>query len=334
MTVAFSTGHGVPNWEQRHRESPVPGRWPYGLDQLSLHFADVRSAEVPPLRRGQRALAHLVGMRGRSGKGIALAWDELTGVQLLAGLPAARRYCGVIWATDQVTASAPVRHLELQRRALRTMDGVWVLSRPQVEAVRAWLGPGGPPVHFLPFGIDEGYYRSAPFAGSPVVASVGGDRDRDPATLLAALEVVTSRRPDVECVVQSRSDLPAPLGVTKVARLSHDEVRRLFARSQVVALATRPNLHASGMTVSLEAMSVGRPVVACSTPGMDDYVLHGRTGHLVPPGDGESMARSILQLLDDPAEAAAMGQRGRAHIEARHTTRAMCAALASIVSET
>jgi glycosyltransferase involved in cell wall biosynthesis len=108
-------------------------------------------------------------------------------------------------------------------------------------------------------------------------------------------------------------------------------VRQLFARAQVVVLATRPNVHASGMTVALEAMSCGRPVVACATPGMDEYVVPGRTGHLVPTSDAVAMATQVLALLDDADAAATLGRQGREHVTAHHTTRTMCAALLDVV---
>jgi hypothetical protein len=330
LTVVFPAGRGVPNWARRNAESPVPGNWPYGLDKLAELGAGVGTAEVAepgPLARLRRRVV----ARPRQGEGIALAWDEVTGVRMLSGFPAARRFCGVIWATDQLEDGGP--QLAIQRRALRAMDGVWALSRPQVELVRDWLGAAGPPVHFLPFGVDPDFYRESAFPDQPLVASVGGDRDRDPATLFAALEQVIAARPDVSCVVQSKTELPAPAGVSKVARLPHDEVRALFARAQVVALATRPNVHVSGMTVALEAMSAARPVVATETPGMADYVVPGVTGQLTPPGDADAMATRILELLDQPSTAAELGRGGRKHVETAHTTRTMCAALLDIVRE-
>ncbi len=62
--------------------------------------------------------------------------------------------------------------------------------------------------------------------------SVGGDRDRDTATLYAALEHVHGARPDVELVVQTASELDPPAGVTTVAHLPHVALRELYANGQ------------------------------------------------------------------------------------------------------
>jgi glycosyltransferase involved in cell wall biosynthesis len=202
-----------------------------------------------------------------------------------------------------------------------------------VPVLRDWLGADGPPVEFLKFGIDETFYRLVPdVPDRPKVVSIGGDRDRDPATLFAALDLVLRARPEVECVVQSTSPLAPPPGVTKIDFIPHAQARDLYASASLVAVATRPNLHASGMTVGLEAMAVGRPVVACATPGMDDYVDDGRTGLLVPPQDPQRMAAAIIDLLEDRERAAGMGRAARQWVEADLTTTAMCRRLLGLLA--
>ncbi|WP_116449785.1 glycosyltransferase family 4 protein [Blastococcus litoris] len=335
VAVAFPAGRGVARWRERNAESPVPNAWPYGLDRLAADGRQVTDVELPPPTRVQRLLAR-AGVRGArrspARADVALCWDEGTVERLVLGAPGRRLFSGVIWATDRLATEGPAA-LRAQRDLLRGLDGVWCLSRPQVDAVRAWLGPGGPPVSFLQFGVDERFYRFAPeYPERPKVVSLGGDRDRDPATLFAALDLVLRERPDVECVVGTTSTLPAPRGVRTVEFVPHAQAVDLYASASVVALATRPNLHASGMTVGLEAMSVGRPVVACSTPGMDDYFPDGGTGFLVPPQDPAAMAARILELLADRDRAAAMGRRGREHVERGHTTASMCRRLAEIVA--
>jgi len=334
LLVAFPEGRGVARWHERHRESPVPGEWPYGLERLRSGEWEVEARDLPAPTRWQRGLMRLglPAARRSTAAEVALSWDEVTATHLLAGAPAARLFSGVIWATDQLVGGGSGPALTRQRRVLRSLDGLWCLSRPQVDVVRDWIGTDGPPVHFLPFGIDERFYSpSAPPPEVPRVVSVGGDRDRDPETLFAALEMVRGSRPDVECIVQSRSTLPPPAGVQKIDFIPHARARDLYASASVVAVATRPNLHASGMTVALEGMSVGRPVVACATPGMDDYVRDGVTGFLVPPREPEEMARAVLALVEDRERAAAMGQAARRHVEDGFTTATMCRHLADLL---
>ena len=63
-------------------------------------------------------------------------------------------------------------------------------------------------------------------------------------------------------------------------------------------------------TVLLEAMAVGRPVVAAASGGIVDLVDDGVTGLLVPPGDPAALATALSTILDDPRRASAMGRAG------------------------
>ncbi|HEY5820872.1 MAG TPA: glycosyltransferase family 4 protein [Propionibacteriaceae bacterium] len=336
VVVAYREAVGLATWRRRHAESPVPSVWPYGLDKLGEFAHPVVTQDVPPLTGVRARLAGLTGVRrpkiGADAAEAAVAWEEMTAVDMLTTIPARRYYAGVIWATDAIAAGEETPRLTLVAKTLRQLDGLWVLSRPQAEAVRDWLGPNCPPVHFLRFGVDPDFYFSRPYPSVPHVVSVGGDRDRDPKTLYAALEIVHAARPDAKITVQSKADLPAPAGVEKFERLPHVEVSELLGTASVVALATRANLHASGMTVGLEAQSVGRPVVVCDTPGMRDYFVDDVTGALVPVADPERMAAEIIALLDDPARAEQLGRAGREHVLAHHTTTTMGAELAEIAA--
>jgi glycosyltransferase involved in cell wall biosynthesis len=56
----------------------------------------------------------------------------------------------------------------------------------------------------------------------------------------------------------------------------------------------------------LEAMSRGLCVVASAVGGMHDVITSGVDGMLVPPGDANAVADSVLAIIRDPAHAAAM----------------------------
>jgi glycosyltransferase involved in cell wall biosynthesis len=51
------------------------------------------------------------------------------------------------------------------------------------------------------------------------------------------------------------------------------------------------------------------------------------TGTLVPQGDEQELTSAVLRWLDDPAEAAAAGARGRAVVEVSRTTATLCTSL-------
>lgn len=325
LVWGFPAEQSVTRWERRHSAGEVPSVWPYGLDGLCEH-APVAVLDLPAPGRVARLRSRAgVGPRPRAQS--AFTWDENAAFRMQVTTPFERFSSGVIWLTDMVERGAETgRLVEVLRRA----QTLWVLSEAQVEPLAALFGRGGPEVVAVPFGVDADFFAPQPYPHGPRIVSIGNDRDRDPQTLFRALARVHERRPDAELIVQT-SATDAPDGVTVVQRMSHADLRDLYATASVVATATRPNLHVSGMTVTLEALATGRPVVNTDTPGMSQYVADGRTGHLVPLGDDAAMAERLIELLDDPARAAAMGEAGRREVEARFTTREMCAHLARIV---
>ena len=68
--------------------------------------------------------------------------------------------------------------------------------------------------------------------------------------------------------------------------------------------------------VVLEAAAAGLPVIALGVAALPEMVRHGATGFLVTPGDQRGLAAAITTMLDDPQRARAIGEAGRAHVEA------------------
>lgn len=333
VEVVFRRERDAAGWAARHAAGEVPGRWPYGLDLLAATRAEVRAGAVTEPSRGRVALAALRRSRRAADhrRDIGVAWDENVARRMLVSAPHAEMYSGVIWLTDALTDRPEDRRARALLAALLRMDGLFVNSRAQVEPLRAAVGPGGPEVSFFRFGIDADFFRASPYPQRPLVVSVGGDRDRDPTTLFAALERVLARRPDVRVVVQSSSTAEPPAGVVKVAHLTHLELRELYESASVVAIATRANLHLSGLTVSLESMASARPVVLTATPGIADYVTDGENALLTPVGDPVALADRVLSLLDSPPAAQALAQRARAGIEEGLTSAHMVTAMARML---
>ncbi len=70
-----------------------------------------------------------------------------------------------------------------------------------------------------------------------------------------------------------------------------------------------------GLSLSaLEAMALGKPVVACRVGGTPEVVVDGETGLLVAPGRPRELARALEQLLSNPDQAAAMGAAGQRRV--------------------
>jgi glycosyltransferase involved in cell wall biosynthesis len=86
-----------------------------------------------------------------------------------------------------------------------------------------------------------------------------------------------------------------------------DDLADLYAAADVVVLPSR--WEARSLTAQ-EALRAGRPLVATAVGGLPGLLGDGAL--LVPPGDPVALARAVRGLLDDPAAARALAERGRA----------------------
>ncbi len=84
------------------------------------------------------------------------------------------------------------------------------------------------------------------------------------------------------------------------------------ATSTVLVL---PSLSEGLGRVLIEAMASGTPVIGTQVGGIPDIIQEGVTGFLVPPADEYALAEKMVYLLENPEEALAMGQRGRAFVQ-------------------
>ena len=87
--------------------------------------------------------------------------------------------------------------------------------------------------------------------------------------------------------------------------------------ARVVALPVLDNAYSGATTTLLQALALGKSVVVTRTRAIaEGYGLRdGETCRLVPPGDPQALERAVVDLLADPEGAAALGRRGRAHVE-------------------
>lgn len=87
--------------------------------------------------------------------------------------------------------------------------------------------------------------------------------------------------------------------------------------------------------VIMEAMALGRPVVATGVGGIPELVLPGENGWLVTPGSVEALAEALRSLVETPvARLEAMGEAGRRRVLERHQSALEARQLAALFTET
>lgn len=113
------------------------------------------------------------------------------------------------------------------------------------------------------------------------------------------------------------------------------ELNLALAAADVFAMPARTRgagLDVEGLgIVYLEAQAAGVPVIAGRSGGAPETVTP-ETGLVVDGTEVDEVARALVFLLTHPQRAVAMGQAGRAHVEASWTWEVMGARLKSLVA--
>lgn len=91
------------------------------------------------------------------------------------------------------------------------------------------------------------------------------------------------------------------------------DIRNLLESWDVLAM---PSFDEGFPISALEAMAAARPVVASRVGGLNELVIDGVTGILLPPGDTDALVRCLAGLANDRERLTRMGNEGRNRAEA------------------
>lgn len=86
--------------------------------------------------------------------------------------------------------------------------------------------------------------------------------------------------------------------------------------------------------VLMEAMALGRPVIASGVAGVPELVRDGVSGLLFPPSDWDSLAQAMLQLAGDADLRARLGAAGRLAVEAEFAVDKAVVPLVALFTDT
>lgn len=124
--------------------------------------------------------------------------------------------------------------------------------------------------------------------------------------------------------------LPARAGRRVLLTGRRDDVVAVTAAFDVAVL---PSLREAQGISLLEAMALGKPIVASDTGGIPEVVREGVEGLLVPPGDVGALADALLRLARDAGLRARLADAGRKSVEERYSLQAMVRRIETIYDE-
>lgn len=150
------------------------------------------------------------------------------------------------------------------------------------------------------------------------IAGIGNDRDRDWTTLAAALG--NDARYQVRIATRRRipAEVRAPnVEVVRVSGLQQQHA--LYDWADIIVVPLRPNTHASGITVMLEAAALGKPMIVTKVGALEDY-FDDKAAYYVEPFNTQQLRDAVNALVDDPARTLAQAREACEQLQTRDLT--------------
>jgi glycosyltransferase involved in cell wall biosynthesis len=196
--------------------------------------------------------------------------------------------------------------LHLDDEQLQQVDRVILYARPLIDSARPALRQRAA-FAYLPADGDIDAARKAATPGD--YAFSGGGADRDFASVIEAVSDTEVRLEIVTFEPETLGPLPANCSVRGRIPLRAFLERMASARFVVVPLRDPQSPH--GQTTVVQALALGKPVIATRSPGVVDYVENEQEGLLVEAGDVTGYRCALLRLTQDTAFREFCGRNAR-----------------------
>ena len=182
---------------------------------------------------------------------------------------------------------------------------------------------------------ETGIAPDAPVVG--IVAALRAEKNHD--LFLQSAKRVSAKIPNARFVIAGDGperprleQLATELGIQRQVHFlgSTQDISGVLSMIDLFALTS----HNEASPVSImEALSCCRPVVATDVGSIDESVLEGRNGFLVPAGNEELMAARWIEVLSDASLRQRLGSAGREHIVENSSLDSMTEGYMSLVEQ-
>jgi len=220
----------------------------------------------------------------------------------------------------------------LERLSMRITDKIIALTNREKDDYLLYKIAPAEKIAVINSGVDLGSIKDLPLKdrqtlkqelgipeGRLIVGTAGRlEPVKGPEHLVEAARYILSGRPDVFFVFAGDGRLKSYL-LRRASELGiagdvlflgwRKDVTKVISVYDIFVL---PSLNEGMGRVLIEAMALGKPIVASEAGGIPDLVTHGINGFLVPPNDPERLAACIQILLGDKERRAKMGAVGKA----------------------
>lgn len=231
----------------------------------------------------------------------------------------------------------------LETRVLRRADAITTICEGlKIEAIAR--GVPADRITVIPNAVDAGNFTNVPgdsslhktrwgLEGRYVLGFIGSFFAWEGLTLLLeALPRIRATRPDVAVLLVGSGVDEAALR-SAVARLGlessvvfaglipHNQIGEAYSAIDLLVYPRLPMRLTEMVTPlkPLEAMAMGKPLVASDVGGHRELIEDGTTGLLFRAGDARALADTVLRVLGDPALPARLRDQGQRYVREERT---------------
>ncbi len=254
-------------------------------------------------------------LRSRKKPSVVYCTEEFPGLYLVALLCVICPKVPVVILIHNV--SSKKRQVFLKRKFFRArINQLLCLSETSAAILKA-LGVDTTRLHVIGSRVDCEFFQPVATSEPALIVSAGAI-NRDYNTLLeacAGLDVHVTIAADTAWR-HSLGKLPEEMSGERFEMRSfgnYRNLRELYARSTLMVVPLVEGQFASGQTVILEGMAMGKAIITTDIAGRSDFITDGVNGVYVPSHNVEELRTAIAGLLADPERRTRMADAGRAN---------------------
>lgn len=343
--VCVFLGHNlavkIDEWEYKYLNDDVNDTFPYGYDRFDdarfeIKYVKINSKEKKFLLNNtflEKLYLYLIKLPIELIKN-DIIWTHYDKdglyIAALRSIPILNRFLAkqlscFVWLIDESKNFNKIK-IYVISKLLKQIDKVIFHAKTEKNLFKEIYGINCKKLNHIKFGINiENYSNKKKNIIPPkmkseeknYILSVGNDRHRDYDTLIS----LSNDMKQDKFIIATKHILEGYKDNLKTLSVNLKEIRYLYNNCMCVVVPLRYNEHVSGCTTALEAAAMKKPVIISDVPGIDDYVIDGITGIIVPVGDKIALKNAIEKLKNNPDLVLDMGENAYNYVIDKFDTK-------------
>ncbi len=222
------------------------------------------------------------------------------------------------WLEEYIIAKAyKSDYFNILIKALQTVQKIIVSSETMANLWKCYHSE----VIIFPGGIDIEHFQTRKITNHEIKKIFMSGRVEDSAKgfpiLYKACEKLRRKRNDFELICTTGWQAGFPDWVKFMGWLDYEELPHVYSEIDICVV---PSIWDEPFgLVALEAMAMGKPVIASNIGGLKTTIIHGETGFLFPPNNDEILMNYLDQLLTNGTLRKEMGNKAQQYVFNNYT---------------